>query len=155
MKAMVAMRALAFALVFALPMHALALEPGEALPDAAAEARARSLFVELRCMVCQNQSISDSDAPLAKDLRMLVRERVSAGDSSEEIKEFLVERYGEFVLLRPRFSGETALLWLAPGIVLVGGAVGMLLARRRRLHQQPQLSDDEERRLEALLDKMR
>jgi cytochrome c-type biogenesis protein CcmH len=106
-------------------------------------------------MVCQNQSISDSDAPLAKDLRMLVRERVTAGDSSEEIKDFLVERYGEFVLLRPRFSGETALLWLAPGIVLVGGAIGMILARRRRLHQQPQLSDDEERRLEALLDKMR
>src|ERR1041384_1887939 len=95
-------------------MPALAVQPDEILKDAALEPRARTLSQELRCMVCQNQSIDDSDAPLAKDLRVLVRERLTAGDSDRQVIDFLVTRYGEFVLLKPRFSMHTLLLWLAP-----------------------------------------
>src|SRR3954453_2527702 len=101
---------------------AWAVQPDEVLPDAALEARARSLSKELRCMVCQNQSIDDSDAPLARDLRVLVRERLQGGDSDRQVIYFLVSRYGEFVLLKPRFSLHTALLWLGPLAVLVIGA---------------------------------
>src|SRR6201987_727910 len=103
---------------------AFAVQPDEILPDAALEARARDLSRELRCMVCQNQSIDDSDAPLARDLRILVRERLQAGESDQQVINFLVARYGEFVLLRPRFSWHTALLWLAPAAVLLIGACG-------------------------------
>ena len=110
---------------------AVALGPDEVLSDAALEARARSLSKELRCMVCQNQSIDDSDAPLARDLRILVRERLQAGESDHEVINFLVARYGEFVLLRPRFSWHTALLWLAPAAVLLIGACGVLVLARR------------------------
>src|SRR5262245_52368151 len=117
--------------VAALP-PALAVEPDEILSDAALEARARSLSKELRCMVCQNQSIDDSDAPLARDLRVLVRERLQAGDGDQQVIDFLVARYGEFVLLKPRFSAHTALLWLGPAAVLVVGALGLLLLARRR-----------------------
>ncbi len=102
---------------------ALAVQPDEVLADPALEARARVLSKELRCMVCQNQSIDDSDAPLARDLRVLVRERLQAGDSDEQVLDFLVARYGEFVLLKPRFTGRTALLWLMPVLVLLIGAV--------------------------------
>src|SRR5258707_8433285 len=91
-----------------------AVQPDEILADGALEGRARALSKELRCMVCQNQSIDDSDAPLARDLRVLVRERLQAGDSDRQVIDFLVTRYGEFVLLKPRFSLHTALLWLAP-----------------------------------------
>ena len=110
---------------------AVALGPDEVLSDPALEARARSLSKELRCMVCQNQSIDDSDAPLARDLRILVRERLQAGESDQQVINFLVARYGEFVLLRPRFSWHTALLWLAPAAVLLIGACGVLVLARR------------------------
>src|SRR5436853_7515286 len=111
---------------------ALAVQPDEILSDAVLEARARVLSKELRCMVCQNQSIDDSDAPLAKDLRVLVRERLSAGDSDSQVIDFLVARYGEFVLLKPRLSAHTALLWLAPFTVVLLGAWGLISLWRRR-----------------------
>jgi cytochrome c-type biogenesis protein CcmH len=130
-----------------------AYDPGTKLPDAAQEARARDLFRELRCMVCQNQSIDESDAPLAKDLRNLVRERVAAGDSSEAIKAFLVERYGEFVLLKPVFGPETLILWGAPlGVLLLGaGAVFFAVRRHRRPGRKEELSASEKQKLHEIL----
>ncbi|HKA78730.1 MAG TPA: cytochrome c-type biogenesis protein [Xanthobacteraceae bacterium] len=110
---------------------ALAVQPDEILPDATLEARARALSKELRCMVCQNQSIDDSDAPLARDLRVLVRERLQAGDSDHQVIDFLVSRYGEFVLLKPRFSPTTALLWLGPAALLLVGVFALFVAARR------------------------
>jgi cytochrome c-type biogenesis protein CcmH len=123
---------LAAALVGAAPVRAVT--PDEILPDPQLEARARALSHELRCMVCQNQSIDDSDAPLAHDLRVLVRDRLKAGDSDSQVLDFLVARYGEFVLLRPRvFEWHTAPLWLAPiGLLLIGGITVFVAARRRR-----------------------
>jgi cytochrome c-type biogenesis protein CcmH len=133
---------------------AFAVQPDEILKDPVLEARARVLSQELRCMVCQNQSIDDSDAPLAKDLRVLVRERLTAGDSDSQVIDFLVARYGEFVLLKPRLSAHTLLLWLAPFGVLVIAAIGFLAARRRAVTvSQPQLTAEEEARVNALLDK--
>ena len=113
------------------PRPALAVQPDEILTDPALEGRARTLSKELRCMVCQNQSIDDSDAPLARDLRILVRERLQAGDSDQRVIDFLVARYGEFVLLKPRFSLHTALLWLGPAAILLIGAVGLFMVARR------------------------
>jgi cytochrome c-type biogenesis protein CcmH len=126
--------------------------PGSELKDAAQEERARDLFRELRCMVCQNQSIDDSDAPLAKDLRTLVRERVAAGDSEAAIKDFLVQRYGNFVLLKPPLSGGTVLLWATPvAILLIGGLVALFAARRRRqVASSEPLSAAEEKKLARL-----
>jgi cytochrome c-type biogenesis protein CcmH len=113
---------------------AMAVEPDEVLSDTTLEARARALSKELRCMVCQNQSIDDSEAPLARDLRILVRERLQAGDSDGQVIDFLVARYGEFVLLRPRFSWHTAVLWLGPAaMLLIGGCAVLVLARRYRV----------------------
>jgi cytochrome c-type biogenesis protein CcmH len=120
---------LAFSLAAAPPV--LAVQPDEILSDPALETRARVLSKELRCMVCQNQSIDDSDAPLARDLRLRVRERLRAGDSDRQVIDLLVARYGEFVLLNPRFSLRTALLWLGPAVFLVGGALALLLISRR------------------------
>ena len=116
-----------------LPSPSWAVQPDEILSDPALEARARALSRDLRCMVCQNQSIDDSEAPLARDLRLLVRERLQAGDGDGQVIDYLVKRYGDFVLLKPRFTAHTALLWLGPASVLVGGAVALLwIARRRR-----------------------
>ena len=131
-------------LLLAILSPAVALGPDDVLSDPALEARARSLSKELRCMVCQNQSIDDSDAPLARDLRILVRERLQAGESDQQVINFLVARYGEFVLLRPRFSWHTALLWLAPAAVLLIGACGVLvLARRYRASSERAIAERE------------
>ncbi|HET7718180.1 MAG TPA: cytochrome c-type biogenesis protein [Bauldia sp.] len=128
------MRRVLLGLVLALGLGgaALAVTPGEMLDDPALEARARALSAELRCMVCQNQSIDDSDAPLAHDLRVLLRERIAAGDSDAQVMDFLVARYGEFILLKPRFSAETALLWAAPVLLLIAGGVAAFRVMRRR-----------------------
>ena len=110
-----------------------AVQPDEMLSNPALEARARGLSQQLRCMVCQNESIDESDAPLAHDLRVLVRERLQAGDTDAQIFDFLVARYGEFVLLKPRLSWRTVLLWgLPPGLLLTGTALLVIAARRRR-----------------------
>ena len=138
-------------LSIALVGQALAVLPGEMLSDPALEARARALSSELRCMVCQNQSIDDSDAELAHDLRVLVRERIKAGDDDEEVIAYVVSRYGEFVLLKPRFSLRNALLWLAPVVMLVAGGVFIVLGARRKRVATPALSADEKQALEALL----
>lgn len=119
--------AVAFTVSVLLTGAAAALQPDEILKDAGLEARARTLSLELRCVVCQNQSIDDSDAPLARDLRVIVRERLQAGDSDQEVMDFVVARYGEFVLLRPPFNAYTLLLWLAPALALI---VGLWLAYR-------------------------
>ncbi|MBP2150172.1 cytochrome c-type biogenesis protein [Xanthobacter autotrophicus DSM 597] len=149
------LRALLAALLILLTLGApaFAVQPDEVLGDPALESRARTLSAELRCMVCQNQSIDDSDAPLAKDLRLIVRERLKAGDSDSQVLDFMVARYGEFVLLRPRMSWRNALLWGAPILVLVLGALGAVLALRRRsaAPPAPRLSAAEEARLKALL----
>ena len=132
---------------------AYAVQPDEVLPDPALEQRARALSQNLRCMVCQNQSIDDSDAPLARDLRLLVRERLQAGDSDGQVIDFVTARYGEFVLLKPRFGWHTALLWVAPPAVLVIGAVIVLLGFRRRpaVAETPALDAEEKRRLDEML----
>jgi len=110
-----------------------AVQPDEIMPNPAEETRARNLSRELRCMVCQNQSIDDSDAPLARDLRLLVRERITAGDSDRQVIDFLVGRYGEFVLLKPRLEGHTLILWAAaPAVFLLGALALWMNARRRR-----------------------
>jgi cytochrome c-type biogenesis protein CcmH len=133
---------------------AQAVLPDEILPDATLEARARALSKDLRCMVCQNQSIDDSEAPLARDLRVLVRERLKAGDTDQQVIDFLVARYGEFVLLNPRFTWHNLLLWLGPpGLLLGGGIVLLLLARRRPAPSGgDKLTPAEEARLTRLLD---
>jgi cytochrome c-type biogenesis protein CcmH len=131
-----------------------AVEPGEVLADPALEARARRLSQELRCVVCQNQSIDESNAPLAHDLRVIVRERLVAGDSDAEVLAFVEARYGEFVLLRPRFKPQTVLLWLAPPLLLAGAGIFLLRARSRRnaaRQETAPLSPDEQRRLDDLL----
>jgi cytochrome c-type biogenesis protein CcmH len=137
---------------------ALAVQPDEILPNAGLEARARNLSKELRCMVCQNQSIDDSDAPLARDLRLLVRERIATGETDSQVIDFLVARYGEFVLLKPRFTPHTLLLWLLPPLALIGGGLALWFYSRRRSNAgrtgDPSLlhlTEDEEARLERLL----
>jgi cytochrome c-type biogenesis protein CcmH len=131
-------------LTFVAVPSAIAVEPNEVLADPALEARARALSKELRCMVCQNQSIDDSEAPLARDLRILVREHLQVGESDRQVIDFLVARYGEFVLLRPRFSWHTALLWLGPAAVLLVGACGLLvLARRYRTGLNRAIAEEE------------
>jgi cytochrome c-type biogenesis protein CcmH len=132
-----------------------AVQPDEVMADPAKEARARNLSRELRCMVCQNQSIDDSEAPLARDLRLLVRERIAAGDSDAQVVDFLVARYGEFVLLKPRFEPQTLLLWLVPPLVLLGGGAALWVNARRRgkgaSETTASLTPDEEAKLAALM----
>jgi cytochrome c-type biogenesis protein CcmH len=135
-----------------------AVQPDEVMSDPAKEARARDLSRELRCMVCQNQSIDDSEAPLARDLRLLVRERIAAGDTDGQVIDFLVARYGEFVLLKPRLNSHTWLLWVLPPLVLVGGGMVLWVQSRRRGGTGPDgqvslqgLTADEEARLKRLM----
>ncbi len=142
--------ALALSLIVALMLPVAAVQPDEVLADAALEARARALSLQLRCMVCQNQSIDDSDAPLARDLRILVRERLKAGDSDTQIREFLVARYGQFVLLEPEKNRRTALLWLAPLIVLLAGGLVLLRFFSRRRAAPIPLTAAEKKRLKEL-----
>ena len=152
--------AILFVLITALVASgAHAVQPDEVMSDPARESRARDLSRELRCMVCQNQSIDDSDAPLARDLRLLVRERIASGDSDAEVIDFLVARYGEFVLLKLRFNAHTLLLWLLPPLALAGGGLALWVNMRRRSQASSQEDDsltkltaDEEARLERLLD---
>ena len=143
---------LAIALLATLPAHAV--EPDEVLQDPALEARAREISEGLRCLVCQNQSIDDSGASLAKDLRLLVRERLKAGDSNQQIVDFIVARYGEFVLLKPRFETHTLVLWLAtPAVFLAAILIIALAFRRRRAEAQnpAPLNIAEKRQLKRLL----
>ena len=140
--------AMAAAVVAANPAGAVV--PSEMLQDPALEARARALSAELRCMVCQNQSIDDSDAPLAADLRVLVRERLTAGDSDAEVLDFLVARYGEFILLKPRFNWRTALLWAAPPTALVIGGLIAFVGFRKRQRAAAEPPPLDEREAEAL-----
>ncbi len=139
-----------FILFSALP--ALAVNPDEVLKDPVLEQRARNLSAHLRCMVCQNQSIDDSNAELAKDLRVLVRERLTDGDSDEQVLDYVVSRYGEFVLLKPRLSAKTVLLWAAPVALLLIGALTMILFVRSRppLKTVTPLSDEERARIDEL-----
>jgi cytochrome c-type biogenesis protein CcmH len=137
---------------------AFAVQPDEIMADPVKESRARDLSRELRCMVCQNQSIDDSEAPLARDLRLLVRERIASGDSDAQVLDFLVARYGEFVLLKPRLNPHTWLLWLLPPLALAGGGLALWIHNRRRsksgaLDDQSlfKLTADEEARLERLI----
>jgi cytochrome c-type biogenesis protein CcmH len=144
------------AAAFSAATPALAVQPDEILTDPALEARARAISAGLRCLVCQNQSIDDSDAPLARDLRILVRDRLKAGDSDKQIIDFVVARYGEFVLLKPRFEPHTMLLWLATPIVgLAAIAIVVLAARRRKseVNQAVPLSKSEQQKLKKLLDR--
>ncbi len=128
-----------------------AVQPDEVLKDPALEKRARDISSGLRCLVCQNQSIDDSDAQLAKDLRLLVRERLVAGDTDEQVRDFLVRRYGEFVLLKPTFAPHTLLLWLTPAVVLVLGGLGAYVFMRRRPMIVTALDEEEQKALDALL----
>lgn len=144
---------LAVLLTMLSPFPALAVNPDEMLPDPAMESRARTLSAELRCMVCQNQSIDDSNAELAKDLRLLVRERIKGGDSDEQVLDYIVSRYGEFVLLKPRLSIRTITLWGAPIILVLASGVSLLVFARRRAGQPPgsRLNPEEEAKLRGLL----
>lgn len=147
------MRLLAIlSLLVALIGPAAAADPSERLADPALEQRARAISEELRCLVCQNQSIDASDAQLAKDLRIIVRERIAAGDSDDAVRDFLVARYGEFVLLRPRAHGVGLLLWGLPPLLLLMAGAGLFLAFRRRLTVAgpESLSAEEEAALKAL-----
>lgn len=126
------MRSVLLALALMLAVPAAAVLPDEMLPDAAQEQRARAISKDLRCVVCQNQSIDDSDAPLARDLRVLVREQIAAGKTDAQVRDYVVERYGNFVLLKPPVEGDTLLLWAGPFAVLLLGALGLILWQRRR-----------------------
>ena len=132
---------------------AWAIQPDEMLSNPKLEARARAIDKELRCLVCQNESIDDSNADLAHDLRVLVRQRVAAGDSDQQVKQYIVARYGNYVLLKPPFDAETYLLWLGPLVLLVIGAGAAILYYRRaaRVAQTAPLSAEETRRLAALI----
>ncbi|MGP0091585.1 MAG: cytochrome c-type biogenesis protein [Xanthobacteraceae bacterium] len=150
------MRWFLLALLLVAGVPAMAVQPDEILQDPTLEARARALSRELRCMVCQNQSIDDSDAPLARELRILVRDQIKTGASDQQVLDFLVARYGEFVLLRPRFAPHTALLWLVTPFALISGAIVLIAVGRRRTRTSadaPQLTPVETARLARLLER--
>jgi cytochrome c-type biogenesis protein CcmH len=138
------------ALLASLAGPALAVQPDEVMKDPALETRARALSGELRCLVCQNESIDDSEAPLARDIRVLIRERIGKGESNDAVRAYLVSRYGDFILLKPPFKPETLLLWLSPVLTLGLGVAAALYARRRAPSTTPRLSAEEEARLAAL-----
>jgi cytochrome c-type biogenesis protein CcmH len=140
-------------MLFIIPLVSVqAVQPDERLTDPALERRARDLSAGLRCLVCQNQSIDESDAPLARDLRVLVRERLQGGDTDRQVEHFVVQRYGEFVLLRPTLGLHTVLLWFGPALVLGAGAAGLFLTlRRRRQDPAMPLGPEERAALETLL----
>lgn len=139
------------AAIAGLMLAAAAPDPAERLPEPAAEARARDLFAEIRCVVCQNESIDASDADLAGDLRRIVREQVAAGRTDAEVKRFLVDRYGEFVLLRPTLAPSNWLLWAAPFVIVCSGLLLFTLSSRRAPTQAVALSSEEERRLREIV----
>jgi cytochrome c-type biogenesis protein CcmH len=142
---------LALAFLFALLAAPLfAVQPDEVMKDPALETRARALSAGLRCMVCQNQSIDDSDAPLARDIRILIRERIGKGESNEAVRSYLVSRYGDFILLKPPFKPATWLLWLSAPLTLCAGLAAVLIARRRAPSVTPDLSAEEEAQLAAM-----
>ncbi len=142
---------LALLVVFALAFApALAVQPDEVMKDPALETRARALSGELRCLVCQNESIDNSEAPLARDIRILIRERIGKGESNDAVRAYLVSRYGDFILLKPPFKLETWLLWLSPALTLGLGVAAALYARRRAPRATPRLSAEEEAQLAAL-----
>jgi|SRR6478736_1504275 cytochrome c-type biogenesis protein CcmH len=150
--------AIALVLAAIASSSSLAVQPEEMLRDPKLEARARELSRELRCMVCQNQSIDESEAPLARDLRLLVRERITKGDTDQQVLDFLVVRYGEFVLLKPPLESRTIILWALPPVALLAGAVGLFFAvrRRRTVQLEPAtLSNEEQRKLSTLVDEHR
>jgi cytochrome c-type biogenesis protein CcmH len=134
----------------ALAGPALAVQPDEVMKDPALESRARALSADLRCLVCQNESIDDSEAPLARDIRVLIRERIGKGESNDAVRAYLVSRYGDFILLKPPFKPETLLLWLSPLLTLGVGVAAALYASRRAPRLTPPLSAEEETRLGAL-----
>jgi cytochrome c-type biogenesis protein CcmH len=134
----------------ALAAPSFAVQPDELMKDPALEVRARALSAELRCMVCQNQSIDYSDAPLARDIRILIRQRIAEGESNDAVRSYLVSRYGDFILLKPPFKLETLLLWLSAPLTLAAGLVAAWLARRRAPVATEALSAEEEAQLAAL-----
>ena len=149
---------LALTIVAAMATSAHAVQPDEIMSDAVKEARARDLSRELRCMVCQNQSIDDSEAPLARDLRLIVRERIAAGDSDAQVIDFLVARYGEFVLLKPRLNSHTWLLWFLTPLALGAGGIALWAHGRRRARSGGEqdealssLTPEEEARINQLI----
>lgn len=151
-RARTALLSLSLLFVLALSGVAQAVKPDEMLADPALEARARALSEGLRCMVCQNQSIDESDADLARDLRILVRERLKAGDTDKQVIDYIVSRYGEFVLLKPRFELRTLLLWGAPVLLLLAGGLFVFRASRaRRSVEAEALTEQEKAAIETLL----
>jgi cytochrome c-type biogenesis protein CcmH len=134
----------------ALAAPSFAVQPDEVMKDPALEARARALSEGLRCLVCQNESIDDSEAPLAHDLRVLIRQRIAQGESNDAVRAYLVSRYGDFILLKPPFEPKTWLLWLSPPLTLCAGLAAVLLARRRAPQATPALSAQEEAQLATL-----
>jgi cytochrome c-type biogenesis protein CcmH len=142
----------ALALVW-LALPAFAVSPSEMLSDPTLEARARTISAGLRCLVCQNESIDDSDADLAHEIRVLVRERLKAGDTDDQVRQYLVDRYGEFVLLKPVFAWHTAVLWVAaPTILVIGGLVLFIVSRKRRASAESVVLTAEE---QAALDELK
>ncbi|MDE1159295.1 MAG: cytochrome c-type biogenesis protein CcmH [Neorhizobium sp.] len=144
---------LALLVAFLAPLPALAVNPDEILKDPALEQRAREISSQLRCMVCQNQSIDDSNADLARDLRILVRDRLTRGDSDSQVVDYIVSRYGEFVLLKPRFSLHTLLLWGMPAVLLIFGIIALIVFIRTRPSTRAVavLTSDEQARIDKLL----